>query len=357
MYKLALGEFMFPIILWVIAFFKYKSALKPLNHNKGNYILFGFILVLYSTFAFSSGDFLHYYKLYNNLARGYFDDSMEEFYNCLIEILPTGYYWWRLAVWGLSSLILITIYKRLNCPANLSCLVFVLVLMFSFPNLRNALGYVVLYFSLTFVFIPLKIKTLSYTIAVMGGGLSLFLHKSMPLYIMCMLLSFIPLGKKMYIASLIAFPFIYLSFAYFSSYILSLDLGEGAFISTGASYLEGEHFSKLTIYGYIQLVIARLPLLVLLYYVISNVLKGNLHNRFVEFFSRYTYILVYLSCVFFNQETSSFLSNRFWDASLYPMALIFPLSFYQRDSKLIKVCFYLLLVANLYNLAYSIYKF
>lgn len=356
-YQVTLGELLFSLSLWFIALFKYKGAIDIRNQSKGSYIFFTLLLIVYTTFAFASGDFIHYYVLYTKISRGYIDDSMEDFYNCLIDVLPIGYYWWRLFVWGISTFLLVLTYKRIKSPVLLTCFFFVLVLMSLYSSPRNTLGYITLYYSMTFLLIPFRSKIISYLIACLGILISVFLHKSMPLYIALMLVAFVPFNRKLYIASLIAFPIIYISFDYFSEYILAQDLGEGEFVSSGVNYLEGEHFAKLTLYGYIQFAISRIPLLLLLYYMIVNVLNGTIKNHFIIHFTKYSYILVYLSFVFFNQETSSFLSNRFWDASLYSMALIIPLSVYQQKAKIISFSIYMLILANLYSIAYSIYKF
>lgn len=343
---------LFSFFIWLIAFIVYRPAIKTKNQGKGNYILFFLIVSISVVFAFTVGDFYHYYPLYKSLARGFYDNSMEDFYNDLVKHIPDSYFLWRFAVWGASTFLLIQTYKRVNSPVRLSCLIFVLILIINFGSSRNTLGYMLLYYSMTFIFKPLKNKTFSFILAITGVFLSTYLHKSMPLYIALIIIAFVPMNKNTYRLSLLAFPFIYISFGVISNYLLTLDLGGGDFEKSGILYLEGENFSRPTVFGYIQMSVARTPILILLYLLINNILDGTIKDKFVIHFAKYSYFLIYISFIFFNQETSSFLSQRFWDASLFPIALAIPLGIYLKSDRKITISFYLLLLANIYSFAY-----
>lgn len=355
MYKLTYLEALFSTFLWLVMFLKYKPAMQLRNQSRGNYKFFLILLVVFSTFGFCSGDFFHYYKSYEDsyrIGKGYF----EPFYNYLTINLPYGYYYWRFVIWGLSAYILTQTFRRLNLPPNLSCFIFVIILLSYFPNPRNTLGYVVLYYSITFFVKPLDKKSLSYLIGVTGIILSLSLHKSMPLYIGISLLSFFPLKKWMYKMSLCIFPILYGAFYKISSYFLSLGDSK-TFHDVGTMYLEDENFAIVNIFGSIQLLIERIPLVVLIYISISAILKKEIKDNATIVFCRNTYWLMYISCLFFNQPTSSFLSGRFWDASVFPLAIALPVALYNRKSKVIMYCFYILSLGTfLYKFIYPIYK-
>lgn len=356
MYTVEFEEILFSIIMWLFAFLSYKSAFDTNLQGRGNYVFFFFIVVLYCTFAFIAGDFPHYNILYDNVYNGSPQYSLEDFYYNLILFLPNSYYLWRLIVWGLSTIILILTFKRLQCPPNLSCMIFILILMEYFSAPRNTLGYVLLYYALTFLLMPLKNRYVSYLIAFIGIAMSVFLHKSMPLYILIAVLSFIPMYKWMYILSFILFPLVYGGFYYISDYVLTLDLGNEEFKNVGSNYLTSENFSITNFYGYISLFVNRLPIILLLYYVISRVLKKEIQNKVVCYFGRYAFWLMYISFVFFNQPTSSFLSPRFWDASIYPLVYAFPLALYMKNDRLVKLGYKLLVFSCFYSMLYSLYS-
>lgn len=327
------------------------------NQSKGDYRFFLIAVMIFSVFGFiSGGDFYGYYEGYESaykIGRGHW----EPFYNYLLEVLPYGYYYWRFVIWGLSSILLILTFKRLNTPPFLSCLIFILILIFYFSVPRNTLGYVALYYSITYIIKPAKNKSVSYIIGVIGILISATLHKSMPLYIAILLCSFSPMKKWMYVASLCAFPFLYKIFHEISVYILTSGLGSEDFQKLGNMYLEGENFATANILGYIEFVVERLPLILLLYYTICKIIKDKIVDKSVIVFSQYSFWLMYVSCLFFNQDTSSFLSPRFWDASLYPLAIVLPMTLYNQKSKIITFSFYLLIAANLlYKIMYPIYK-
>lgn len=357
-YKITLIEALFSTSLWVITFFRYKSSCTKSNYKtKENYIFFCLIITLFSTFEFISGDFFHYYELYNRILEVGYNIHLENFYYNLIQILPSNYYIWRFAIWGTSTIILIFIFKRLNYPPHFTSLIFTLVLMIYFGNPRNTLGYVFLYYSLTFIMRPMNNKKIiSFLIAIIGICISTTLHKSIPIYILLLLCSIIPLKKWTYITLICTFPIFYGMFGLVSNFLLALDLGDSKAESIGKIYLESENFSITNINGYIKLIIERTPLLLLLYFTIKQILNDKISDKLTILLSQYSFWLMYISLLLFNQSTSSFLSPRFWDASLYSLVLVLPVSLYKQKSNLITFCYYLLILSNLYNLLYIIYK-
>lgn len=356
MYKVTIDEVIISIFIWLIAFLNYKSAYRKPHNKKDNYVFFLIIVCVFSTFAYTTGDFAHYHELYESIYLGAPSYDLEEIYCVLLNILPHNYYLWRFVIWGASLIFLILTYKRIQSPVRSSCLFFVLILISGFSNLRNTLGLEIMFFSLTFFINPIGNKKISYMLGFLGLLVCIPFHKSMPLYVGISLLSFFVMTRWMYIISLLSFPFIYVAFKYIASYLLSLDLGGGDFENSGSHYLEGENFSVTNLNGYFSLILCRLPILLLLYYVISRTLQGVIDNKVVVYFSKYAYWLIYISCVFFNQPTSSFLSVRFWDASLYSLVFVFPLALYMKKDKIISLGYSLLILSNIYSLLYSIYK-
>ena len=355
MIDLGYSHYLFNIFLWCIVFLYYKPAINIPYQNKGGYAILVLFLLLYSTFGFNSGDFVHYYNLYNEISSIGINVHLEEFYYKII-IFSNSYYEWRFVVWGLSIVFLILTFRRLHYPPNLASLVVVLVLMFAFNNLRNALGYLCMFYFMSYITKPCKIKYFSWCIALVGVFISTFLHKSMPLYIVIALFSLYPLKKWMYILALCFFPLLYESFYYIASLILNSGYGGEQFYLTGMSHLDREQFTVTNINGYIQLFVNRIPMILLLFFSIKRYLNQQVYNKTAIFFLNYSFWLMYLSCLCFNQPSSSFLSPRFWDASLFSMALALPLFLFECKNKIIRLSFYLLIFSNMYNMMYSLYK-
>lgn len=356
MYTLTFLQLFICYLLLLIAFLQHRSAYFLPKQNCGNYISFSIIVILYSTFGFNGGDFYNYYKLYDDIVRTGFNIHLEEFYYFLIRILPKNYYVWRFVVWGLATFCFILINKRIKSPANLSCLVFVLILMMTYSNLRNALGYLMLYYSITFISKPIERKyLLSLFLGIVGVICSLFLHKSMPLYIIVLLISFIHLKKWMIICSLLCFPLFYSSFHRISELFLNFSFVGEQFQTVGASYLDSTDIIYTNANGYIRLIIERAPILLVLGFSVKQLLCKKI-DRTSEIFITCSYWLIYISFLFFNQETSASLSERFWNASLFPLTLALPKIIYQQRSSFLGISYYLLIFSNLFIVLLSFYK-
>ncbi len=351
-------QVLFNIILWFIVFLYSRKQIYSTKDNTRNYFFLGFITILFSTFGFNSGDYLNYASLYENLVKSQFIIHVEPFYFWLCKVLPDNYFIWRFAIWGLATIFFIKTFKRTNCSPKFATLIFVLILMWTFNNLRNALGYsVLLYGTVLFIF-PSKNKSTSHLWGIIWIFLSFFLHKSMFMYILIMGFALIPLGKKLFITSLLAFPILYKSVTIISSYILLNSFANETSQESGTGYLESDFRAEANINGLIQIIITRLPIFILLFYSFRNIFFKKEQIQYgSKVFLQYTYWLVYISYLFMGQDVSAFLSNRLWDASLYPFTIFLAIYLYTKPrSRFIKNCFYLLILSNLYNLSYTIFK-
>ena len=358
MFERTISQVLFNVLLWLIVFLYSRKQIYTQKDTSRNYFFLGFITILFSTFGFNSGDFLHYKELYEDLIKSQFIIHVEPFYFWLCKALPDNYFIWRFAIWGLATIFFIKTFKRVNCSPQFATLIFVLILMWTFNNLRNALGYSVLLYGTTCLLFPTKNKTVSYFWGTIWILLSFFLHKSMFMYILLMGFALIPLGKKLFITSLILFPILYKSVSYISSYILFNSFANETSQESGIGYLESDFRAEANINGLIQLFITRLPVFLLLFYCIRNIFfKKEQIQYSLKVFLQYTYWLVYISYLFIGQDVSAFLSNRFWDASLYPLTILLAGYLYKKPrSRFIKNCFYLLILSNLYQLSYAIFK-
>lgn len=348
-----------PISLWFILLIRYFSQIKKTTFENKSYVFFWLIVTLFCTFNFMPGDYYSYRELYENLYRSSYAIHVEEFFYYLTQLLPHSYHLWRFVIWTTSTIIIILIFKKLKCPFDFSALIFTLLLMTYFAVPRNTLGYVVLYLAFVIIFSQnKKNKFFSLCIGIILIIWSFSLHKSMFMYILLMGFALIPIGKKLFITSLIFFPILYKSVSYISSYILFNSFANETSQESGIGYLESDFRADANINGLIQLFITRLPIFLLLFYCIRNIFFKKEQIQYgSKVFLQYTYWLVYISYLFIGQNVSAFLSNRFWDASLYPLTIFLAGYLYKKPrSRFIKNCFYLLILSNLYQLSYAIFK-
>lgn len=351
-------QIFFNISLWIIALLYACKQIFIQNNNIGGYFLLGFITVLFSTFGFNSGDFVHYFELYDELIKSQFIIHVEPFYFWLCKVLPDNYFLWRFVIWGLATLFYIKALKKVDCSPKFAMFIFVLILMWTFNNLRNALGYSVLLYGAALILFPARSRVWTFFRGGLMIFLSFFLHKSMFMYILIMCFALIPIGKKLFISSLLLFPILYKSVTYISSYILFNSFANETSQDSGMRYLESDFVGGANINGLIQIFITRLPILLLLSYSIRNIFFKNEYVSYsVRVFLQFAYWLIYISYLFSGQKTSAFLTNRFWDASLYPITIFLAVYLYDKvNSLFVRNCFILLLLANLYNISYTIFK-
>ena len=122
-------------------------------------------------------------------------------------------------------------------------------------------------------------------------------------------------------------------------------------------YIESSFRVELNIRGFLKLFINRLPVLMLFFYGIKKVLIEKVEVSYMEkHLLMLTYMLIYISCLFFNNNVSAYLSQRFWDAACYPLT-IFAMVFLRNYSGnlYVKVTMYAFLISNIFNMAYSLY--
>lgn len=357
--KLTVSEWFFNALIWVIFLFlnRYQLYLKS---NKGTGFAFFFIVVtIFSTYGFTSGDYFHYKGLYDQLVLSPTNVHVEEFYFWLIKNLPESYTLWRFVVWGIAAIVFVLISRRLKINSRFLSLIFALLLMIYFPNPRNTLAYVVFYWGITFFFFKWRNAFVSFLLGLIFVLCSYYLHKSMFVYIgLFVIVLLIRWNKWIYIGSLILFPFLYKSLSSLAEYFLIYSFANEESLESGIRYLESDFYQIANLNGLIQLALNRIPVIVLMIYSIYYIYFRN-HNveSIFRLFLNYTYVLMYISFLFYGQQVSAFLSPRFWDASMYTATLF--LSYYlymQNRTFLIKGALCILVLANVYNLAYILYK-
>ena len=346
----------FNFLLWCIAFLYYKSENN--RYIKKSYFPFWAIASISYTFYNLGWDYIGYADLYSQMQISNEPIHVEPFYFFLIKTFPFGYHFWRFIVWSMGVTLIIIAFKKQKTNPTFSCFIFILLLFINFGYPRNSLGFAALFVGISFLFFSKNKKISLKILGLIMIVCSNFLHKSMFMYILLMSIALIPIGKKIFITSLIGFPLLYKSVTYISSYILLNSFANETSQESGTGYLESDFRAEANINGLIQLFITRLPVFLLLFYCIRNIFFKKEQIQYSHrIFLQYTYWLVYVSYLFMGQEVSAFLSNRFWDAALYPLTFFLAAYLYNKPrTRFINNCFYLLILSNLYQLTYAIYK-
>ena len=167
-----------------------------------------------------------------------------------------------------------------------------------------------------------------------------------------------PFNNKTFKVSLIAFPILYSLIMVATSYLLSLD-----FILSNTEQLAQGYMAKskadVNYLGLLFNVLHASGQLLILYLSIRYILKNKefTHKSIITLL-KYGYILVYISFLFYGQESSSFISSRFLHASTFPLVIVY--SYYLTNHHIIRrtdrVAMRLLWIYALYELLYCMYK-
>lgn len=316
--------------------------------------------MLFVTFGCMGGDFLHNQVIYDMNVQSDHPIHFENIYVLLIKGLPTNYYVWRFCVWGTAAFLLFKILDEIKSDLDFSFFVFTLMLLNHFPNLRQTLGFMMMFYAYVLLFrsaednMPQKLVT-----GIVLLIISTFFHSTIFVFIILSLLLFIPGTKSlaMVIVSLIAFPFLYDATKELTTQFIGVVSSNDMMQEKATRYIESSFRVELNIRGFLKLFINRLPVLMIFLYGIKKVLVDKVEVSYMEkHLLMLTYMLIYISCLFFGNNVSAYLSQRFWDAACYPLT-IFAMVFLRNYSGnlYVKVAMYAFLISNLFNMAYCLY--
>ena len=318
------------------------------------------LTILFVTFGCVGGDFLHNQVIYDMNLHSDHPIHFEDVYVLLIKGLPSNYYVWRFCVWGMAAYLLFKILDEIKSDLDFSFFVFTLMLLNHFPNLRQTLGFMMMFYGYVLMFrsaedaMPQKL-----IMGIILLILSTFFHSTILVFIILSLLLFIPGTKSlvMVIASLIAFPLLYDITKELSTQFIGLVSSNDMMQEKATKYIESSYRVELNIRGFLKLFVNRLPVLMLFFFGIKKILIEKVEvSRMEKHLLMLTYLLIYISCLFFGNNVSAYLSQRFWDAACYPLT-IFAMVFLRNysGSLYVKVTMYAFLISNLFNMAYSLY--
>lgn len=107
-------------------------------------------IVVFCVFAFWGSDFFHVYDNYKELlSTGW---TLESVYQIIAqEIAPDNYFLWRLVVWGLATILIIKIFKRVDINQDLAVSFFLMIWILWFSYARVSLAMAMVFFGLALV--------------------------------------------------------------------------------------------------------------------------------------------------------------------------------------------------------------
>lgn len=303
----------------------------PRSQEQSYYRLTCALLILYCVFAYVDGDFYHYYEAFDKIKRTGFNTNFEPVHFEIIKALPANYYLWRLIIWGVASVLTLKAIKKLGLDIKIATCFIALIYLSYFSVMRGTLGISIMFFGYSLLLCKGSRWWGIFLIAI-----SLFFHRSMLMSIAILPLSFIRLKKKYVIASVILFPVLITVIPIVIEYVLAGDfLAVGKDLKIAESletYSEGEVIEH-NFLGKLIRTLYYFPIVFSLIYVVKHVTFKNMElPTHIYRFYVYWYIMSYIAYLFFFQEMSSFLFERFLIMSYFPLVVV--LSYFYKNHKM-----------------------
>lgn len=362
-HQVSLFQALFSAFIWCVLLFVGYTRRDNAYIDYRSFIPFLLIGILFCTFGFLSGDFIHYWDAYDEVFASHAADGhMESIYIWLINNLHQNYFFWRFIVWGSALLLTAMSFWRLELPAYFSTLIFALVLAFYFPNPRQTLGWSILYLGFSNIMNNNSSRIIETIIGLILILISIYFHKSIFLFIGILFFASIPFfhNKYFYIISLLVFPLLYNLVYYLSSEFVTMFATSDQGLE-GLRYLDYDDWEQLNWKGFLRLGIKRLPIIYIMVYSIINMYWREEYVPYVyKCFHTCAYCLIYISLLLWdNGSISAQMTTRFWDASLFPFTFfatyylyeLYELQFSQA-MRTIKA----LIIANIIELSFCIYS-
>ena len=323
---------------WMLALF---LLLNIDSKNGTGYFLLFIVMVVYCVFySPTTGD--NYTSMESYYAYragiGYEQLHFERVYFYIMDIVPYGYVYYRLVLWGSACLLCVWLMKKMEISgqvATLSVLTFALPILLYYQ--RAAFAYVLLYFALYcfvtkgggFEAVPFLKR---HYIFVSAGILlcTIPFHTTMPVYVLFLLIAlFVPKSET-------GLLFLILGLMVFSTSLISNSISMLKFfqedtIETGLRSLEndtgivGQNFN-----GALAYFLHWLPLYCMLLYGLFFMVKSPCHHTYFEKVCLVnTFILIVLSIMF--MPYSYIIQIKFRNAAMMPWTLYLA-SYYTRNS-------------------------
>ncbi len=306
------------LLIFFIMLYRNRKVYSGTMQRSNNYWFVFIFMALYSVLGFLEWDTYHYYGMYESTKASGYNLSFEHFFFWLIKTLPESYLLWRVAIWGTASVLMVLSAKRLNINANVFGFMAALMFITQLSVTRGAIGLSLMIFCSILFIQSLDRKKIGLVIlAALGIYGSIFMHKSMILFVLLLIgAMFLPLNKRTIIISVILFPFLYGS-------IMTLT-GRISFINQSdwmIDYIEREK-TEMNLNGFIMTFFRSALYILLVFHMGRKYLYEKRETSKPLFFLyKYSYILIYVSFLFMGQATSGWISDRSLHAASFPLVL------------------------------------
>lgn len=340
------------LAIYLIMLIKYRKVFFGVFSHNNSYLFIWVCMMLYSVLGFLQYDTYHYSWAYEEMVKSGDAYGVEHFYFWLTQILPNSYLLWRFAIWGTASTLVIITAKRLSLNANVVGFMIPLLFLTQLTITRGCLGLSLMVLS-SVLLLQSKEKKRLFVVAlsIVGIGLSLYLHKSMVIFVSLLVLTiFLPVNKRTILVSLILFPFLYsviiVLFQHFS--LFSFLNEEQEFLIT--RYQESTKDIK-NVFGIIETVFEKASLILFMIAIIKRYLYDRIPCSKAHYFIfKYSYVMVYVSFLFLGQEVSSWISTRSLHAATFALVLCASHTFnlWENDkrTKLEKIAFLMMFIST-----------
>lgn len=183
------------------------------------------LVVLFCLFSFFGSDYFSYKAMFGFITL----DFRDPLYYFIQELSCGSYLFFRLLIWGNALLLVYFTSLRLHVRKNVMIFVFSILFLQTFSYARASLAMSLYFFGLTFLFVPLKNRVLSISIAIFFLIFSFFAHRSMLPLIVLAPLTLVRINKKRFLLLLLFVPL----FAWLLKFVMQAvlnDLLESSFV-------------------------------------------------------------------------------------------------------------------------------
>ena len=227
---------------------------------------------------------------------------------------------------------------------------------------REQLGIAIMFFGSTYLVRPFKIKSLSYVLGILLIMGSYYFHSSMIVSIAMLIPAIIRVNAKRAVLVLALFiPLISLfTFVLGDDSLMSVFEDSSTNMMDRISIYTEQVTDKMNINGLIRQLIFWSPMVLMLWDIIVRSSHKNsvvALPAYISYYLSYWLYLFVISFVFYWVSTSSFISVRFLDKTLFPMVIV--LSYWyeiQRPNKTMKISLLLFLLYLAFSYSLTIYK-
>ncbi|WFE83578.1 EpsG family protein [Parabacteroides chongii] len=291
------------LLIFILFLCKYRDEYNRYSCNNVGYFPLVIFVLSFSVLGYTEADTYHYEYLYNEMLYAKIPIHVEPFYYWLIDFLPNNYYIWRLSVWGTALILLIATFRRYELNIRSVSFVFALLLLQQFTLTRGCLGIsLFLYCSSFFIKPPSDLKIIYNILAILGCVFSLYLHKSIVLFVIISVCMLFPINKRIIWMMLLVYPIL-------RGFVVPFvfDILNTGFLATRTTdfsmlYLEKEK-SLANLNGIIHLFFQYIPRFILFYLLIKEYVinkRKYLNILFIYLGTHLSYFI--LQCYFWDNK-------------------------------------------------------